>query len=507
MKKKIFILSIYTLGIVTFAYADIYSDGINQVKEIINNQSGSLYNTNSPKANELKGSIDGWLKNADSNLNALMGDENKELKTVGTGENVDISRKCVASQKKIAELNISDGAPVNINLSLFSNNGLGTIFTSIEVKNITGVCPDKFMVCDEAENRRLCDLTYNYTNFGNENREIPGLGNTEKDNMTREQIKSHACYRLTKCMNWQFTTKEVNDSLKLLVLGNAAGRCDNVLNKTGITVSQKDMFISQVKGVISEVTAEGLSSVSSDEKNSKTEYFALSTSDCSNDNYSTGMTDMNDLLKYYNKSPDELIKDQSNIKNNYGGTGTMYDKVSNAHSVKDNPFNQDTASSINKGFDNIGSSITGTTIPKECYTPICTVDIVETKTVTKTDGSVVDEVKSQRVFRECVAAGFTEEGGVKKTKYNCPANGTTEVPQKQKKDGSICTCNNEHQLSENLKKATIAASMAEAIYNSACGKKDEEDNATMSKVNDRRQECMGKTGSEYEACMNRLLPN
>ena len=72
MKKKIFILSIYTLGIVTFAYADIYSDGINQVKEIINNQSGSLYNTNSPKANELKGSIDGWFKNADSNLNCLM---------------------------------------------------------------------------------------------------------------------------------------------------------------------------------------------------------------------------------------------------------------------------------------------------------------------------------------------------------------------------------------------------------------------------------------------------
>lgn len=506
MKKKIFILSIYTLGIVTFAYADIYSDGINQVKEIINNQSGSLYNTNSPKANELKGSIDGWLKNADSNLNALMGDENKELKTVGTGENVDISRKCVASQKKIAELNISDGAPVNINLSLFSNNGLGTIFTSIEVKNITGVCPDKFMVCDEAENRRLCDLTYNYTNFGNENREIPGLGNTEKDNMTREQIKSHACYRLTKCMNWQFTTKEVNDSLKLLVLGNAAGRCDNVLNKTGITVSQKDMFISQVKGVISEVTAEGLSSVSSDEKNSKTEYFALSTSDCSNDNYSTGMTDMNDLLKYYNKSPDELIKDQSNIKNNYGGTGTMYDKVSNAQSVKDNPFDKDTASSINKGFENMGNSILGINIPKECYTPVCTIDVTETKTVTNTDGTVVEHIKQSRIFRDCVASGYTETGGLKKTIYKCPANGVTEIPQQQK-DKSICTCNNEHQLAENLKKATIATSMAEAIYNSACGKKDEEDNKTMSQINDRRQECLGKTGSDYEACMNRLLPN
>ena len=49
--------------------------------------------------------------------------------------------------------------------------------------------------------------------------------------------------------------------------------------------------------------------------------------------------------------------------------------------------------------------------------------------------------------------------------------------------------------------------MAEAIYNSACGKKDEEDNTTMSKVNDRLQECIGKTGSEYEACMNRPLLN
>lgn len=506
MKKKIFILFIYILGIINFAYADMYSDGIKQIEDMINNKSDKLYNSNSSSATKLKNSVDNWLTNADNNLNAIMGDKDKKLTTVGTGEEFEIDIKCAASQKKIAELNISDSAPVNINLSLFSNNGLSTILTGIKVKNITGVCPDKFMVCDEAENRRLCDLTYNYTNFGNENREIPGLGNTEKDNMTREQIKSHACYRLTKCMNWQFTTKEVNDSVKLLVLGNAAGRCDNILNKTGITVSQKDMIISHVKGVISEVTAEGLSSVSSDEKNSKTEYFALSTSDCSNNNYNTGITDMNDLLKYYNQSPDELIKDQSNIKNNYGGTGTMYDKVSNAQSVKDNPFNKDTASSINKGFENIGSSMTGTVISQECYTPICTVDIVETKTITKTDGSVVDEVKSQRVFRECVAAGFTEEGGVKKTKYNCPANGITEVPQQQK-DGSICTCNNKHQLSENLKKATIAASMAEAIYNSACGKKDEKDNKTMSQINDRRQECLGKTGSEYEACMNRPLLN
>ncbi len=184
----------------------------------------------------------------------------------------------------------------------------------------------------------------------------------------------------------------------------------------------------------------------------------------------------------------------------------MYDKFSNAQSVKDNPFDKDTVSSINKGFENMGNSISGINIPKECYTPICTIDVTETKTVTNTDGTVVEYIKQSRIFRDCVASGYIETGGLKKTKYNCPTNGTTEVPQQQK-DGSICTCNNEHQLSENLKKATIAASMAEAIYNSACGKKDEEDNTTMSKVNDRRQECIGKTGSEYEACMNRPLLN
>ena len=56
---------------------------------------------------------------------------------------------------------------------------------------------------------------------------------------------------------------------------------------------------------------------------------------------------------------------------------------------------------------------------------------------------------------------------------------------------------------ENLKKVLMATAMADAIRTSACGKNDDEDNKTLSNIQERRKECQDKKGAEYDACMNK----
>ena len=141
-------------------------------------------------------------------------------------------------------------------------------------------------------------------------------------------------------------------------------------------------------------------------------------------------------------------------------------------------------------------------IQQPCYNPICTVDITEQVIRTKTDGSKVEETKYERVFRNCFASSYKEINGIKETIYQCPVNNTTERAIAQD-NGAICTCDNKHEQVENLKKVLMATAMADAIRTSACGKNDDEDNKTLSNIQERRKECQDKKGAEYDACMNK----
>ena len=98
-----------------------------------------------------------------------------------------------------------------------------------------------------------------------------------------------------------------------------------------------------------------------------------------------------------------------------------------------------------------------------------------------------------------------EVNGIKETIYQCPVNNTTERAIAQD-NGAICTCDNKHEQVENLKKVLMATAMADAIRTSACGKNDDEDNKTLSNIQERRKECQNKKGTEYEACMNKPFP-
>lgn len=493
MKVNSFIILILLISVNVYA-ADISNVDMSAAKKALNN--ANTRNTNRYDTSNIKSSLDSWMSKSDSNLKSVMGEKDKKLQTF-SGEDVNIDMKCNVSQKKVALLNIGNGTSVNINLSLSEPSQ-----ENIVINNVTGVCDTKFTVCDENSNKKICESIFAYTNYGNEGKNT-GL---DKDSSALSVATSHVCYRVNKCMSWSFKAGENN---RFEISPAAGGNCQ-YFKSSGITLGEKEALVTQVKSVLGEILSDGLSNASSDNTNTKTEFYALSYNDCSGGeygNYGSGSTDINDLLNYYNNpKTDEAgkkqITDEQRKDNN-----SMLSKLENAPSKDNFTLSQDIIDTVNKGMDRVDSITPNVTIEQVCYTPVCTVDIYANVAKVGTDGSDIgkDHTSYKRVFRDCIASSFKDKGnGVKETVYKCPINNSTETAVAQA-NGDICSCNNAHQMSANLQKVLIATSMADAIKNSACGKNDEDDNKTLSSLTERRKECSGKTGQAYSDCMNKEM--
>lgn len=468
------------------------SFAVGQAQDILNHP--NLRNANNYDTRDIQNNFNQWMSNP-SNFKAIMGDKNEKLSTVGTGQSVEINMSCTASQNKFAELDISDGTDVSMILTILKPS------QTVTVKHINGICNNRFTICNEEENKAICKNIFKYTNYGNEGKSIGNDNSSDiKEKSEQEVIKSNPCYRVTKCMSWNLAL----DKDKVIIKNAAGANCTSIKD-TGITVSEKDALIEQVKTLLSDLSVNGLSDTISGNLNNKTEYYELSNT-CNNISYGSGSTNIKDLSNIYNNPISQGDKDKLivNEKNNKNSILHKLDNSSknNNYTLDKNTINNINQSINNSNMDNISKNIS---IQQQCYNPICTVDITENVIRTKTDGSKVEETKYERVFRDCTASSYKEVNGIKETVYQCPVNNTTERAIAQD-NGAICTCDNKHEQVENLKKVLMATAMADAIRTSACGKNDDEDNKTLSNIQERRKECQNKEGAEYEACMNKPFP-
>lgn len=468
---------------------DMSNIAIGKAQETLNHPNAR--NTNNYDTRDIQNNFNKWMSNP-SNFKAIMGDKNEKLSTVGSGQSVEINMSCTASQNKFAELNISDGTNISMVLKILEPS------QTVTVKHINGICNNKFTICNEDENEAICKKIFKYTNYSNEGKRIGNDNSTDiQEKSEQEVIKSHPCYKVTKCMSWNLSLD--NDTV---VIKNAAGANCISIKDTGITVSEKDALIEQVKALLSDLSVNGLSDTVSGNLNSKTEYYELSNT-CNNNSYGSGSTNIKDLSNIYNNPMSQKDKDKlvANEKNN---ENSILHKLDNSSKNNSYTLDKDIINNLNQSInssnmDNISKNIS---IQQQCYNPICTVDITETVIRTKTDGSKVEETKYERVFRDCTASSYKEVNGIKETVYQCPVNNTTEKAIAQD-NGAICTCDNKHEQVENLKNVLMATAMADAIRKSACGENDDEDNETLSNLQERRNECKDKKDAEYDACMNR----
>lgn len=481
MKKIIACIILCTISSNSFA--------VGKAQDILNHP--NLRNANNYDTRDIQNNFNQWMSNP-GNFKAIMGDKNEKLSTVGTGQSVEINMSCTASQNKFAELDISDGTDVSMILTILKPS------QTVTVKHINGICNNRFTICNEEENKAICKNIFKYTNYGNEGKSIGNDNSSDiKEKSEQEVIKSNPCYRVTKCMSWNLAL----DKDKVIIKNAAGANCTSIKD-TGITVSEKDALIEQVKTLLSDLSVNGLSDTISGNLNNKTEYYELSNT-CNNISYGSGSTNIKDLSNIYNNPISQGDKDKLivNEKNNKNSILHKLDNSSknNNYTLDKNTINNINQSINNSNMDNISKNIS---IQQQCYNPICTVDITEQVVRTKTDGSKVEETKYERVFRDCTASSYKEVNGIKETVYQCPVNNTTEKAIAQD-NGEICTCDNKHEQVENLKNVLMATAMADAIRTSACGKNDDEDNETLSNLQERRNECKDKKGDEYDACMNR----
>ncbi len=501
MKKFIII---FLLNITTSIYADVPKDfnfDTNRALEMLQHENAR--NTNRYDTSEIKDNINNWLSNP-SNLKAVSGEDGHTLQTLG-GSDVKLDKQCIVGQKKLAELNIEGSKPVTVNLNIVS----GQDYT---INNVAGVCENKVTVCDINENKRICKdyLKFKYTDYKTTGQIIP--------KEEKSIAVSHICYSVSQCMSWQFAIDDTNNTV---IVSSAAGENCGELKDTGITIGQRDYLVQHVENVLIKLSKDGLSHTASSSDNKQVIYNELSYNDCSGDNYSkygSGMTNIGDLMDYYN-NPKTNEQDKNNIYKDLSSNSEMAQKLENQKGLDsyDNLSSRfDTAAgSISSGFDKINTVIEQ--VPENmlediqtCYNPTCTIDVVYKKSVKSSTGGNIgeDHISRERIFRQCEPVALVKKGfndTSETMEYKCVLNNndsdTVETLVLQS-DGNECSCNNEHQQSANLQKVLIATKLAELLNGELCPK-DKNDNESFDIANDKRKECSEKCqgSNNYQQCI------
>lgn len=495
MSKLIIILSSLMLCPI-IASANDSIDMTDRVNKLMKNP--NLTNTSSDNATNIHNHFNNWKNNG------KMSEDIQSL--VGSNKNSDDSVDMAPVKTDyLAVLEIKKGTGNSISLDIdIKDNQLNN--SLLKITNITGVCSGKFTVSDRNMNKQLCNAVFDYT----DNAQISGKSEQEK-----EVIKSHVCYKLKDIISWSFN---INKEKKQLNPVPASGHhCNNFL-PTGITVSQEQELKRQLENTL--VQHSGLAKV--DYEGGKYIFYKLSTSDNAFiDAASKGDNKEFEKIMNHatNKDPKKKPTDEDNKK-----LVDQYLKDNNSDAAKalsmaripqdkklDKDYHKKLSSSNKEIYENIDwdtAKDVSNNLRARCGNPTCTVEVIKEEQFLDKEGKTKTSKTKDIVFRSCIPNGFKEvSNGLKETVYECPiTNKPNELTEtiKYQKDGQACSCKNEHKMKENIKKVMVGTTMIKVVRDSACGERSEEDNKTVDKIMQARQECSKSSGGDavkYEECM------